>query len=455
MRPTPQPVTEATLPEPTIAYEPIHTAVKNAAWLMSDHLLRMVITLVVGAWVARHLGPEVFGELSYILAFVAFFQVFSTLGLDGVLVREIAGNRNIAPAALGSALAMRLVAGVVSWAGACLLMSIVRPHDVNALVLVATVAGGIVFQSADVIDLWFQSQSQSRRTVLAKTSAYILSNLARVLLILAGAGIKAFAVLLLAEAVLAACFLIVAYRRCSIHRRWQAELKVASALIKESWPLILSALMIATYSKIDQLMLKEMVGEHEVGIYAAAVPFSVAWAFFPAAVCVSILPMLSRLYIRSPDQFYLRMQQLFSLLTWTAILVFLALAACADILVEFVLGSAFSSSSEVLVIHSLGNIFSFMIMAQGQWVIIAKRRFFALFRNLLGALANVAVNWFLIPRYGAIGAAIGSVFAQMIAAMALNVASERNFLVMQVRSFLPGSLPFSLLQRKASSNTAK
>ena len=66
----------------------LHAVIHNSGWLMFDKLVRMLLGLVVGAWVARYLGPESFGELAYVLAYVAFFQAIANLGIDGIIVRE-------------------------------------------------------------------------------------------------------------------------------------------------------------------------------------------------------------------------------------------------------------------------------------------------------------------------------------------------------------------------------
>lgn len=62
---------------------------KNTSWLFGEKILRMIMALFVGVWVARYLGPEKFGLLSYAQSFVALFSVVASLGLDGLVVREL------------------------------------------------------------------------------------------------------------------------------------------------------------------------------------------------------------------------------------------------------------------------------------------------------------------------------------------------------------------------------
>ena len=61
----------------------------NTSWLMGERVLRMVVSLFVGIYVARYLGPEGFGLLSYTLSFVWLFSSLASFGLDDILVREL------------------------------------------------------------------------------------------------------------------------------------------------------------------------------------------------------------------------------------------------------------------------------------------------------------------------------------------------------------------------------
>src|ERR1700721_820037 len=80
----------------------------NTSWLMADRLFGMGVGLFVSVWVARYLGPARFGGLNFALSYAALFASLMTLGLDGIVVREIVRDSSQTPRILGSALALRL-----------------------------------------------------------------------------------------------------------------------------------------------------------------------------------------------------------------------------------------------------------------------------------------------------------------------------------------------------------
>ena len=81
----------------------------NTAWLFAEKILRMVVGLFVGVWVARYLGPAKFGLLSYAQSFVALFGAIATLGLDGIVVRELVKDESKRDVLLGTSFVLKLI----------------------------------------------------------------------------------------------------------------------------------------------------------------------------------------------------------------------------------------------------------------------------------------------------------------------------------------------------------
>jgi Na+-driven multidrug efflux pump len=91
----------------------------------------------------------------------------------------------------------------------------------------------------------------------------------------------------------------------------------------------------------------------------------------------------------------------------------------------------------VLSLHAATNVFIFLGVAQGQWILNEQRSRLALLRTAVGALANVLANLALIPRYGAVGAALAAVLAQALAAVLSNSVLAPQIFRMQLRAFFP------------------
>ena len=79
----------------------------NTSWLMAERILRMTVALFVGVYVARYLGPERFGLLSYTNSFVGLYLALATLGIESIVIRELVKSPESRNELLGSALGLK------------------------------------------------------------------------------------------------------------------------------------------------------------------------------------------------------------------------------------------------------------------------------------------------------------------------------------------------------------
>ena len=408
----------------------------NGGWLFVDKAVRILLGLLVGAWAARYLGPEQYGQLAYVLAYIAFFRAIANLGADGIIVRDIARNRNAAPHILGSELVLRLVAGILCWIVAVGGAALISGGDNRQIWMTAVVGGILVFQAADTIDLWFQSQSQSRRTVLAKLVAQLISNGVMIALILSKAPLIAFATAMLLDTAATAISLAIAYHRYPTQGKWRVLRHSGAKLLRESWPYMLSGLSIMVYMRIDQIMLKEMLGDKDLGLYAAAVLLSSVWQIIPMILATSLAPVISRKKAESQQAYMETLASIFRLFAALGLLVSLPVAVFAGPLVSLLYGEAYSQAADVLRIHVLSNIFVNLGVAQGLWLVNEGNGRMSLYKTVIGAITCVLGNFILIPMLGLKGAAWATVFAQFVSAVASNLIFAPQILKLQIMGLL-------------------
>lgn len=149
-----------------------HRYFANTSWLFAEKILRMVVGILVGVWVARYLGPERYGLLSYAQSFVGLFSVVATLGLDSILVRELVKDEGKRAVLLGTAFRLKLLgAGAVMLLLAAAVQLTSNDGYTNALIFI--VASAIIFQSFNVIDLYFQSKVFCKYVVSALLAKHI------------------------------------------------------------------------------------------------------------------------------------------------------------------------------------------------------------------------------------------------------------------------------------------
>lgn len=394
--------------------------ISNTGWLFLDKMFRMGVGLFVGIWIARYLGPEQFGLWNYAIAFASLFGAFATLGLDGIVIRELVKTPERQNEFLGSAFMLKLMGGAATLFAATLAILFIRSGERLTLWLVVLSAAGFIFQSINVIDFYFQAKVRSRYSVYAANAAFALMTLVKVGLLLISAPLISFACAGLAEVALTAIFLLVAYRANHHNmREWIYDRRVIYELLKESWPLILSGLAVMFYMRVDMVMLQKMTGDREVGIYAAATRLSEVWYFLPSAIVASVSPLIIKCHANDKELYFIRLQKLYFFMAWIAIGISLPLSLLSGWIVNILYGAEFREAAPVLAIHLWASIAVFLGVASSQFLLLEQLQKISLYRTLIGLVCNIALNLLLIPSMGAKGAATATVVSYFIATFSL------------------------------------
>ena len=384
----------------------------NTSWLLGERVLRMVVSLFVGIYVARYLGPERFGLLSYSLSFVMLFSSLSSFGLDDILVRELVQRPEQRNNLLGTVFWLKVCGTIVMGTAIALVLKF-KAEDQQTYWMIAIITFGFLFQATNVVDFYFQSQVQSKFAVRAQAIQLILTSLFKIYLVWNQAELIWFAfALMLDQAVVAVLFLLVYHWKIGWFPFFSFRWTEAKKLMIDAWPLIFAGMVVSVYMKIDQVMLKEMLDAKAVGVYAAAVKLCEAWYFLPTALIASIFPAVIKAKIKSKTLYDKRVQNLYDLMVWSSIAVALPTTLLADWVILILYGIDFQEAADVLRIYIWAGVFVTLGIASSKWLIAENLQRYLFFRTILGALLNVGFNLWLIPIYGIKGAAIATLVAQ-------------------------------------------
>jgi O-antigen/teichoic acid export membrane protein len=385
--------------------------VDNTAWLLLEHAGRLTIGLVVSIIMARYLGPQDFGMLSYALSVTAFLSTFVYLGLSGIVVRDIVRQPNQVGLLMGSTFALKMLGACLGYIVIIVMALLAHAGHTETWVLLIT-GGALFFRSMETIDFWFQSRIESKYTVLAKGIGFLVASAGKVALVVLGASVIAFASLGLVEFLLGAVLLVVIYvSKGQAIRCWTAGYSTMLRLLSQSWILILSGFLGLINLKSDQLMLRWLVGTAEVGIYSVAVRFSEVWYFIPAAIATSAFPRLVEIRQRDTERYDRRLQQGFDMLFALGLLVAVVMTLLGRPMIERLYGVQYARAGTILAVHTWAGVFIFMRALFSKWVVMEDLLRLSLLSQGLGAVLNVLLNLVFIPLYGGFGAAMATLIS--------------------------------------------
>lgn len=412
----------------------------NILWLLFDKGLRMGSGLVIGIWIARYLGPEQFGKLNYGQAFIAIFSAFVSLGLDTTLVKEIVSGEHEKHKLLGTGFLLRLSGAIVALA-VVIASSFALEYaaDPQSFTIIVILGFSLVFQSVDVVDLYLQAHLKSKISVILKNTALVLSSLFKVYLLLNYYPVSYFAFAILLDIGLAALFLLgYAYKGLAIKiATWKWDTAIARSLMQSSWPLVISALTVIAYMRIDQLMIKNMLGSVSVGNYSAAVRITELFSILPVVITNSMFPSLVN---ASKDTllYHSRLAKLYSILIYSSFALAIVTTVLSPIIISLLYGQQYQDAIPVLRIHVWSTVFIFLGVASSQQLVIEGKSKETLYRTILGLTSNIILNIILIPAYGINGVATATLISYAISSFLSNFIfkSTRSINLLYLKAIL-------------------
>lgn len=396
--------------------------IHNSSWLLFDRLVRLLLGLFVGVWVARYLGPAQFGELAYVLAYISLFQAIASLGLDGIVVRDIAQAKSPAAEILGTSFALRLFFGVVCWLTAVGGMALMNGVGDRSVILTALAGGGLVFQAADTVDLWFQSQSQSRRTVVTKLLAYLFSNGLRIVLVLSNAPLALFVLMVSVEVGLSAVGLYFSYKFFPCRARWVLALNQARRLLSESWFFAVAGLINMIQARIEFFVIESNLGAEPLGQYVAALRVIEIFDMIGLTIALSVFPKLAS---QQPSRYDWAIRKTY-LVMGGVYLFTLPIMLIAHWAIIKLYGPQYEVAQTIFLFMAFRPLLAYLGLVRGMSIRIDGKAWYSALCALVGALFAYGFASFLVPLYGLYGAIASAALSYLISNVVLDLVFYRK-----------------------------
>jgi Membrane protein involved in the export of O-antigen and teichoic acid len=411
---------------------------RSFAFLSGEKVLRSFLSIFVGAWVLRYLGPTLSGTISFILANVAILTIAIKLGLDSIILRDVNLHPEHRGSLLGSALTLQFATGIVVFA-LWISLVLLTPHTPIEILMTVILSSTLLVQPLSVFELWFQGSGQVEKPVMARVSVMIVLSSLRVAAIISGFGVLVFSALQASEVWLTNTINYIIFRRAPKFRL-EPSADRCKTLLRESWTYLISGLAIIVYMRIDQIMLGTLLDKHAVGIFYAGASLCEALYFIPIALNTSIIPSLISLRTTDLDKYERVLVRYCNATLVYTIVIGAVVWALAPTIVALLYGHAFSESAGVLRTYIVAFVFVGTGTAQSLWFINNHRGDVLMKKSVAGAVTNIALNFYLIPHYGPIGAACSTVASQFVATFGSNFIFDRRFVKLQIASAV-GQVP--------------
>jgi polysaccharide transporter, PST family len=392
---------------------------RNIFWMVADRVWRMAISLVVGVWVIRYLGPDYFGEINYVLAFIGIATVVTGFGMESFLIKELVSSPEKKSEIVYTAFVLRLAAASLSFL--FLLAFLYLTNEPAQVFLLFFLLVMQLFTNAfAVVDLALQAELRSKITIITRNIFFVFGAVLKAVAILTHQNIYVFAVLTVLDISIADVYLFFYYRRRQAGGGRRLQIPYLKTLAQKAIPFLLSNVAIVLYMKIDQVLLGKLANIKEVGYFTATTKVAEVFYFIPLVITGSMFGLLINARKVSISKYLSIGRKIFFYLLACGLLISVAIYLFAGPVITFLFGSKFLPSIGVLEMYIWTVIFIYGGVAINQLLVIEEGQKVILYKTLIGVCLNIVLNLLLIPRYGAMGAAVATLITQFVSSIAAN-----------------------------------
>src|SRR3989338_6289247 len=186
-------------------------------------------------------------------------------------------------------------------------------------------------------------------------------------------------------------------------------------MLRQSLPFWFTRMFDIIFTNIDKVMLAWMASYQITGIYGAASTMVNALIIIPVVFMYATFPAMSFFHIQKSGQsLALIFRKTCYYLLTISIPLTVGCVLLADRLILFAYHNTFVASGAILKILSLSFPFIFIGYVTGFLLNAINRAYLFSIAAGIGAALNIVLNMLLIPRFGAPGAAYGTVLSQMV-----------------------------------------
>ena len=380
-----------------IAFNTIFSSGAKISWTF--------LALITMGLATRTLGVDGFGDYSTVMAVYFLLAAVADLGLNNIVLREIAKKEGDQESRLISvALMIRFVSSIVLIGLTAVFVWFLNYEE--------TVKEGILLMS---LGLFFGIGYQTLSAIFQKRlTAYLVSiaefvgrvvNLAWVFIcfkwdlgllwVLSGMILSWLATFIIV--------LIISFKTIKLRLVWDP--KEAKRLIKSSLPLGISAIISFLYFKVNTLLLAHLKESTDVGIYGAAYKIVENVAYFPAMFMGLILPLFALYYLKDQKKFNKVAQSSFDALAFLGIGMSAGIFVLAPKIIAIIAGTGFEASILVLQILTFSIAGIFFGQYFNMLLITGKKQKELLKIFSIAAVFNITLNLIFIPKHSYLAAA--------------------------------------------------
>lgn len=419
----------------------------NIIYNFAYQILTIILPLITTPYISRVLGPEKLGEYSYSYSIAYYFVMFTLLGINNYGSRAIAtikDDKEILIEYFNEIYFMQLIIGVFSTA-LYIFYCIFFSNNIISWILILYVISAVLD-----VNWFFFGMELFKVTVIRNTIIKIGTTILIFLFIKKQKDIYLYALILVTGILISQAILWTFLKKYVKFKK--VNIKNIIKHFKPNLILFIPVLAVSLYKVMDKIMLGVLTTKVEVGLYESSERIIQVPMALVQSLGVVMLPKMSNLFVRSDEKefekyFY---NSIIFVMIISSSLCF-GIMGVARYFVPLYYGNGYEKCVDLFKILLPSCIFlAFANVIRTQYLIPRKKNKIYIKSVIFGAIVNLGINTILIPKFASIGAAIGTLIAEIVVCfyqsfMIRKEIKIREYIVKSIFYIIPAIIMYRII----------
>lgn len=377
---------------------------------MAEKLISIFGLIFVTSFVAKYVGPSIFGQIALATSFFQIVQVIAQLGSDIIIFKRISKNNASGIKLIKSTASIRLIIYLI--ASIPVILYSIKDWDLHGVIFVFSCFLACLFSSMDVFSIYYDARLESRKNTIVNFMGLLISLFLRWII-----AFKQLDPLLLSIPIIMTGFIPYFIRRLwfqsvynSIRIDKKYNWKYKRYLLRAGATFVISSLSVAIYTRISMLMLGFFDGDSAVGIFSVAVSLAASWSFICNAFIISTLPSIFS--EKDDDKAEYKTASLNLLVILIGIPIIIGISSFGYYVILHLYGEGFIGAYIPLIIVSVSTLMSLLGTISARYIARYSGYSFLSKKMLTVSFFSFFISIPLVYWYGIIGAALCSLLTE-------------------------------------------
>lgn len=392
---------------------------KNAIWMILEKTISIVGLFLVTSYVAKYVGPSIFGVIALATATFQIIQIIAQFGNDNIIFKRISKNRNSGIQLIKSTFHIRTFTYIVL--SIPTLWYFYSYRDEITFFFSMAICIACYFTSIDVYSIYNNAILKSKLNTITNVVGLCIGLSLQYIIAYNKLNPIFLSIPIIIVTLVPLCVRLFLFRREKYNKKiitFRFLIKYNKYIVTSGLSIVFSTLSIAIYTRVNQFLISFLENDHALGIYSVAVTLATAWAFILSALINSTLPTI---FGEKSDSKSLNITaNLNVIIIVISISVFIFINLFGEYLVNILFGSQYSRSGDILTILCLSTMVSNLGMVSARFIVRYSGYAFLSKKMFIVVMLSIPISYYMINRFGIIGAAYSVLIVELLSLTLLN-----------------------------------